>query len=431
MNLPRLGAVLVCLLAQQLASALNLPTTPVGISQSQNSSVATNSYLVVTLSGVPSGYDVTNATYLGWCGESQNTTVDTNAKTAVLYSTVGAGLPVSMQNANWPKVNYVLNHKQGTPDDIQQAIWVLLNGALYDFTGTAIPPSATAQAMVTAANASGAAFTPAGGQVTAVVVYQDGYGSTWQDTIIEVLVPQAALGAVGDYVWMDTDHDGVQDSTEVGINNVKLNLYNSSNALIGSTLTKNNPTTGLPGWYYFDKLVYGSYKVTVDTTTLPAHVSSTYTGRGTPATDSNGNSATAVINQAAPIDITLDFGYYSPGICAYNETFWKANPSKWPVTTLKLGGKTYTQAELITILGMASNSYDDSIALARELIAAKLNYLIGVYESGAASYIAQADAILAGYSGKVPLRVNNNNWLCLTSSLNSYNNPNCSCTKRW
>ena len=87
-------------------------------------------------------------------------------------------------------------------------------------------------------------------------------------------------------------------------------------------------------------------------------------------TDSNGNSATAVINQTAPIDITLDFGYYSPGLCAYNETFWKANPSKWPVTTLTLGGKSYTQAELIAILGMATNSYDDSVALARELIAA-------------------------------------------------------------
>jgi len=284
----------------QLASALNLPTVPVGVSQSQNPSVATNSYLVVTLSSVPSGFDVSNGNYLAWCGESQNTTVDTNPKTAILYSTYDPALPVTMQNANWPKVNYVLNHKQGTPDDIQQAIWVLLNGNLYDFTGSVTTPSTLAQAMISDANSNGGGFTPSGGQVTAVVVYQDGYAGTWQDTIIEVKVPSTA-----------------------------------------------------PNW------------------------------------------------------------------CGLTWGFWKNHTSVWPVYTLTMGGKLYSYQELSAILGAAVKG-DDSINLAHQLIAAKLNYEMGVYV-GVGSYITNADSLLAQYSGKVPLKVKNAAMVSSAADLNNYN----------
>ena len=35
--------------------------------------------------------------------------------------------------------------------------------------------------------------------------------------------------ALGDYVWEDTDGDGVQDAAEVGHNDVTINLYKASN----------------------------------------------------------------------------------------------------------------------------------------------------------------------------------------------------------
>ena len=33
------------------------------------------------------------------------------------------------------------------------------------------------------------------------------------------------MAAIGDRVWLDTDEDGIQDGGEVGINNVKVDLY--------------------------------------------------------------------------------------------------------------------------------------------------------------------------------------------------------------
>ncbi|HRX29803.1 MAG TPA: SdrD B-like domain-containing protein, partial [Saprospiraceae bacterium] len=49
--------------------------------------------------------------------------------------------------------------------------------------------------------------------------------------------PQAA---VGNLVWIDTNQDGVQDSSEPKVANVKVQAYNSNNDLIGETYTDGN-----------------------------------------------------------------------------------------------------------------------------------------------------------------------------------------------
>lgn len=54
---------------------------------------------------------------------------------------------------------------------------------------------------------------------------------------------------IGNYVWLDTDGDGVQDPTETGISGVSVKLYNSNTgALVASTTTDAN------GNYYFSTL---------------------------------------------------------------------------------------------------------------------------------------------------------------------------------
>ena len=75
--------------------------------------------------------------------------------------------------------------------------------------------------------------------------------------------------------------------------------------------------------------------------------------------------------------------------------FWKNNASAWPVTPLTLGSATYTQAQLLTILGMPASG-DASVILADQLIGALLNIANGTDSSPVAATIADANTLLGG-----------------------------------
>jgi len=65
----------------------------------------------------------------------------------------------------------------------------------------------------------------------------------------DICFKQNIEGSIGNRVWEDTDRDGVQDGTEVGVAGVTVGLYNSSNQLIASVVTDaygNYLFSGLP-----------------------------------------------------------------------------------------------------------------------------------------------------------------------------------------
>uniref|UniRef100_UPI0033657A0F SdrD B-like domain-containing protein n=1 Tax=Candidatus Albibeggiatoa sp. nov. BB20 TaxID=3162723 RepID=UPI0033657A0F len=71
----------------------------------------------------------------------------------------------------------------------------------------------------------------------------------------------------GDYVWNDENGDGIQDESETGVNNVRVELYKpgtdgivatNDDELIGFTLTSNS-AEGTPGFYIFSNLKPGAY----------------------------------------------------------------------------------------------------------------------------------------------------------------------------
>lgn len=62
-------------------------------------------------------------------------------------------------------------------------------------------------------------------------------------------------GSIGDFVWQDTNKDGVQDVEEKGMNKVTVNLYNSSNVKVATT------STAADGSYLFSNIVPGNYTV--------------------------------------------------------------------------------------------------------------------------------------------------------------------------
>lgn len=91
------------------------------------------------------------------------------------------------------------------------------------------------------------------------------------------------------------------------------------------------------------------------------------------------------------------------GECPLGKGYWSAHPAEWPLTSLALGSQTYSAEELIILLNNADN--DASSQLAAHLIAAKLNLAAGVSSSLIEALIAQADALLVPYPGKLPYNV--------------------------
>jgi len=81
--------------------------------------------------------------------------------------------------------------------------------------------------------------------------------------------------------------------------------------------------------------------------------------------------------------------------CHYTPGYWKNHIEAWPVTSLALGGVTYSQAQLLEIMGTPVGG-DVTIILAYHLIAAKLNVLNGA-SSSIDGAIADADAYLMAH----------------------------------
>ncbi|WP_196199036.1 SdrD B-like domain-containing protein, partial [Staphylococcus epidermidis] len=108
--------------------------------------------------------------------------------------------------------------------------------------------------------------------------------------------------SVGDYVWEDTNKDGIQDDNEKGISNVKVTLKNKNGDTIGTTTTDSN------GKYEFTGLENGDYTIEFET---PEGYTSTKQNSGSDeGKDSNGTKTTVTVKDAD--NKTIDSGFYKP-----------------------------------------------------------------------------------------------------------------------
>lgn len=122
------------------------------------------------------------------------------------------------------------------------------------------------------------------------------------DSVDSGFVQLAALGAIGNSVWIDENGNGVQDAGESGLANVVVELYDSSATLVGTTLTDLN------GNYLFSSLPPGDYWVQVDSTSLPTGLLPTVPGVAG-ADYNNQSQPYSVTVTAGAEDMTADFGY--------------------------------------------------------------------------------------------------------------------------
>jgi hypothetical protein len=169
-------------------AGLNLPSTPVFIGVING----TDSYFITMLSAVSSGFDVANGSYAGWC-------VDVRASMSripvihevELFSSTDP--PSDLVNESWSMLNYVLNHKQGNVQDVQQAIWYFIC-----MGGNYTPTSSLAWVMINDSLANGKGFSPVPGQIVALICYPLLY-SHQQDvqiSIFEIIYPVKTIAEV-------------------------------------------------------------------------------------------------------------------------------------------------------------------------------------------------------------------------------------------
>ncbi|HAQ37096.1 MAG TPA: hypothetical protein DCX89_01165 [Saprospirales bacterium] len=113
---------------------------------------------------------------------------------------------------------------------------------------------------------------------------------------------------IGDYVWLDTNGNGIQNSGETGISGIVVSLLDCNGSIVNTTTTDEN------GFYSFSNLLPGQYKVRF---IAPAGMKFITPNQGTdPTADSDvavisGETSclTLVSNQ---VNLTIDAGLYMP-----------------------------------------------------------------------------------------------------------------------
>jgi len=194
----------------------------------------------------------------------------------------------------------------GTADDVVAATQVTDANGQYQFTNVAagnyqvhIPTPPTGKTPTNGAQSVGANTSSilnlAAGQVKTDVDF--GYQS-----------PPPATGSIGDYVWNDTDGDGIQDADEAGLVGVAVQLVQAgTDGIFGTAddVILATQTTTAGGNYQFANLTAGDYQVRI-----PTPPAGTLPSVGPQAVGSNSSSTISLV--AGQVKTDIDFGYTAP-----------------------------------------------------------------------------------------------------------------------
>jgi uncharacterized repeat protein (TIGR01451 family) len=123
---------------------------------------------------------------------------------------------------------------------------------------------------------------------------------------------------LGDFVWLDLDGDGVQDTGEPGIPDVELSAVWAGfdgDLDTADDVDYGTVTTGPAGGYTFTGLPAGDFRVTVTPGTLPAGLTPSYDlDDGTTSPDGVADRTISLSGSPADADPTdVDFGYQGTG----------------------------------------------------------------------------------------------------------------------
>lgn len=136
------------------------------------------------------------------------------------------------------------------------------------------------------------------------------------ETIDAGLIPTR----LGDFVWRDLNFNGIQDPGEPGINNVTVNLLDAMGTVVDTTTTGVHPVTMADGFYIFEEMAAGDYRVEF---ILPMGFAFTFPNEGgddTVDSDADRDPDSMTFGQTPQVtlaagdeDLTLDAGMFLAG----------------------------------------------------------------------------------------------------------------------
>jgi protocatechuate 3,4-dioxygenase beta subunit len=129
--------------------------------------------------------------------------------------------------------------------------------------------------------------------------------------------PPIAPVMIGNFVWRDTNSDGIQDAGEPGVAGVTVTVVRVDGNPVTDPAGNAVPTTTTTdgsGTYTFSNLAPGQYRVSFSN--LPVGLVPTITNApgSLPGNDSNGLTATSAVLTAGQSDLTLDLGLIVPPV---------------------------------------------------------------------------------------------------------------------
>lgn len=224
------------------------------------------------------------------------------------------------------------------------------------------------------------------------------------------VLPEPA--SLGDFVWYDTDEDGIQDAGEAGIPDVTVHLMDCFGSVLAST------TTDASGYYLFDNLMPGDYNVHFEAPL--GFVFSPQDQGADDAMDSDADPATGMTIcttlESGEHDMTWDAGLYMPPPpegCTLTIGYWKNHAGFGPqpdylsqFLPIWLGDPGGDESLPVDNVQMAYNiltmkTYgapsNGITKLYAQLLAAKLNIANGADGGAIADVIADADEFLADH----------------------------------
>ncbi len=129
------------------------------------------------------GYDLVDFEfYKSWCLVKGKPIRRNAIHKTRLYNCYDPNLPPELKSMEWNQINYVVNHKKGSKEDIQQAIW--------HFAGSEKQTTFSVEAaqLIEEANLKGKDYKPAEGELLAVICKPD---EKKQPVFIEYKLPEA------------------------------------------------------------------------------------------------------------------------------------------------------------------------------------------------------------------------------------------------
>jgi hypothetical protein len=140
--------------------------------------------------------------------------------------------------------------------------------------------------------------------LTSVITLSAGEVDLTIDAGVRVIIP----ASVGDYAWLDSNSDGIQDSGEPGVGGIIATLYDASNNPVGSAITDGK------GYYQITNIAAGSGYYIIFSNLPVTGVYTLQTSNVTPSDATLGSDPNVATGQTASFGLTA--GEYLPTVDA-------------------------------------------------------------------------------------------------------------------